>query len=138
MLLPQDLMRLQTEQRKVLRMMLQISTKVVDGAGSAEEESEPESVDVDLLADDTIQESDEKEEEEEEVLLEDWVLWVKRATHIQKAQVTDWVREQRKRYWDLAGRLARCSDSRWSHVIIDWIPQAGGRNIGAPTKTLER
>ena len=72
-------------------------------------------------------------------MLEDWVSWVQRATHIaeaelEKAHVTDWVREQRKRYWEFAGRLARCSDDRWSHAVLNWIPHNGFRNVGAPRK----
>ena len=72
-------------------------------------------------------------------LLEDWVSWIKRATHIadeelQKANVTDWVREQRSRYWDFAGRIASCKDSRRSHAILNWIPEGGFRNVGSPRK----
>ena len=76
---------------------------------------------------------------EQKPLLEDWVSWIKRATHIaeeelQKANVTDWVREQRSRYWDFAGRIASCKDSRWSHAILNWIPEGGFRNVGSPRK----
>ena len=79
------------------------------------------------------------EEEEELSLLEDWVAWVRRATHIaeaelEKAHVTDWIKEQRQRYWDFAGRVARCTDGRWSHAVLNWIPSNGVRNVGAPRK----
>ena len=103
-----DLRRLQAEQRKMLRMMLNIPRKVGEGVGSTDDEGEEE---------------EEEEEEEQEIeaedvdndgdtLLEDWVSWVRRATRIaeaelEKAHVTDWVREQRGKYWDLAGRVAR-------------------------------
>ena len=66
---------------------------------------------------------DDDVEGEPELILEDWVSWIRRTTkfaeeQLSKAKITDWVTEQRKRYWDFAGRVARCSDSRWSHVIL--------------------
>ena len=76
---------------------------------------------------------------EEELVLEDWVEWIRRSTavaeqQLEKARITDWVTEQRKRYWDFAGRVARHSDSRWSHVILDWVPHEGFRRVGSPEK----
>ena len=122
------LRKMQAEQRKMLRMMLNISRKVVEGEAPAEDDDEEE--EFEMEADDT--------DGEEQVWLEDWVSWVQRATHIaevelEKAHVIDWVREQRGRYWDFAGRVARCSDDRWSHVVLHWIPD-GARHVGAPCK----
>ncbi len=128
----EDLKRLQTEQRKVLRMMLQISRRQVTDECSAEDS------DSDC---DENEECVEAEETEDEggLLLEDWVSWVRRATRVaeaelEKANLTDWVREQRKRYWDFAGRVARCFDGRWSHEVLDWVPENGARRWGAPCK----
>ena len=113
-------------------MMLQIPRRVLQDECSAEDSSDSEfGVDADA--------KELEEEGEENGLLEDWVTWVKRATRIaeaelEKASVTDWVQEQRKRYWDFAGRLARYSDNRWSHAVLNWIPRDGSRNVGAPRK----
>ena len=82
-------------------MMLQIPRRILKDECSTEDSSESGG------------ESDVREpekEEDEHGLLEDWVTWVRRATHIaeaelEKAHVTDWVREQRKRYWDLQTEL---------------------------------
>ena len=105
-LLKEDLRRMQSEQRKMLRMMVGINRKVVHSSNSdcgsdatTAEESEGE-------------DEEEEEEAEEGTLLEDWVSWVQRATHIAeeqlaKASITDWVREQRRRHWDFAGSIAR-------------------------------
>ena len=65
--------------------------------------------------------------------------WIRRTTEfaeeqLSKAKVTDWVTEQRKRYWEFAGRVARCSDDRWSHVILHWVPGKGFRRVGSPEK----
>ena len=96
------------EQRKMLRMMLQIPRRAGTEESSAEDASDSEEGTV---------EAEEEEEEVEEGLLEDWIAWVQRTTRIaeaelKKAHVTDWVSEQRKRYWDFAGRIARSSDER--------------------------
>ena len=88
-------------------MMLQIPRRILKDECSTEDSSESGG------------ESDVREPEEEEDehgLLEDWVTWVWRATwvrmatriaeaELEKAQVTDWAREQRKRYWDLQTEL---------------------------------
>ena len=125
-----DLKRLQSEQRKMLRMMLQTQRKFIERKCSTEDSSSSECDEPDSEAD---------ELDDDEPMLEDWVTWIRRATHfaeaeLKKASVTDWVHEQRGRYWDLAGRVARCSDGRWSHEILNWIPEHGARNWGAPKK----
>ena len=71
-------------------------------------------------------------------MLEDWVSWIKRTTdyaeqQLAKAQITDWVTEQRKRYWQFAGKMARHSDNRWSNLVLTRTPQ-GYRRVGTPCK----
>ena len=47
--------------------------------------------------------------------------------------LTDWVETQRRRKWQFAGKLARLTDNRWSHLILDWKPNFGhGRSQGHP------
>eukprot|EP00973_Karenia_brevis_P002922 398683-Karenia_brevis.AAC.1 len=54
---------------------------------------------------------------EDEVFEESWHEWICRATHVSEAaaakfNVTDWVREQRIRKFNLAGHTARRHDGR--------------------------
>lgn len=73
---------------------------------------------------------------------EDWVTYVRRATHHREALATahaaqDWVDLQRKRKWKLAGQTARQSDDRWSKRLLTWQPwfrSAPRRNVGHPRK----
>ena len=64
--------------------------------------------------DDSQSEGEDSEDEQDtgetncELVLEVWVSWIKRTTdyaeqQLARAQITDWVAEQRKRYWQLAG-----------------------------------
>ena len=46
-----------------------------------------------------------------------------------KAEVTDWVTEQRKRKWQCA---ARGKNKRWTTQMLDWIPKRGERAVGGP------
>jgi len=55
------------------------------------------------------------------------------SSSLTKTHITDWVTEQRKRYWQLAGRMARHSDGRWSNAVLIWKPQ-GWRHAGSPCK----
>eukprot|EP00973_Karenia_brevis_P036711 5058766-Karenia_brevis.AAC.1 len=69
---------------------------------------------------------------------ESFVDWISRATHMAedvaaKLHVTDWVSEQRKRKWQLAGHTARRNDGRWSTQMVFWQPH-GIRNVGHPVK----
>ena len=73
---------------------------------------------------------------EDEELLEPFVDWLRRATHIseelaKKEGVQDWTAGQRARKWRLAGHTARRSDGRWSSKLLFWTP-AGSRNRGRP------
>ena len=104
-----------------------------------ESNSEDSEIEGDEPEDDDYDHDDEDVEGEPNLVLEDWVSWIKRTTEfaeeqLAKAKITDWVTEQRKRYWEFAGRLARCSDSRRSHLILHWIPKKGFRRVGSPEK----
>ena len=77
---------------------------------------------------DASEDEDGTEETEQGLVLEDWVSWICRATdfaeeQLAKARITDWVTEQRKRYWQFAGNMARISDDRWSSLVLSWSPQ---------------
>ena len=71
--------------------------------------------------------------------LEPWAEFVKRVTHNMEAMMTryhleDWIVNHRRRKWRFAGRVARCTDSRWSNRLLTWIPfLAAGRGIGHPS-----
>ena len=70
---------------------------------------------------------------------ETWVEFIQRTTRIaesqlQKANVRDWVEEQRRRKWEWAGHTARRSDGRWATRILEWKPTTGTRRVGRPTK----
>ena len=71
-------------------------------------------------------------------MLEPWVEWIKRTTGIaekeaRKVGVADWVGEQRKRKWELAGHMSRRDDGRWSTATLEWEPK-GKRKVGRPEK----
>ena len=69
---------------------------------------------------------------------EDWVQYLRRAKRkIEELTTTfginDWVEMQRRRKWQFAGKLARSTDSRWSHLLLEWKPNLGhGRSAGHP------
>ena len=45
----------------------------------------------------------------------------------------DWVKAYRRRKYRFAGKVARQTDARWSHVIVHWTPNGGnGRDRGKP------
>ena len=69
---------------------------------------------------------------------EDWVEFMHRATRTIENLSTQlgmkcWVETQKRRKWQFAGRLVRCKDDRWSHVLVNWKPHDGfGRFQGHP------
>ena len=80
----------------------------------------------------------ELEKKEEET----WVEWITRATHIsttamRRANVADWVDEQRKRKWRWAGHVARRDDGRWTVRVMNWEPVSGKRSVGRPETRWE-
>jgi len=70
--------------------------------------------------------------------LEDWVTYLRRSAAViteisERYQMADWVTTHRRRKWRLAGKLARETDNRWSHIILQWRPHHGhGRSPGRP------
>ena len=76
---------------------------------------------------------------DEAQLVEPWVDYVKRSTHIaemwrNRANVSDWIVAQRRRKWAWAGHCARRDDDRWSHMILLYTP-ASQRLPGRPCRT---
>ena len=69
---------------------------------------------------------------------EEWVSYMQRATRkIERLTLElgmkDWVEIHRRRKWQFAGKLARQTDSRWSHLLLDWKLNLGhGRSRGHP------
>ena len=60
-------------------------------------------------------------------LEEDWVDFVKRATHsseqyAERHGAKDWVLLYKAKKWNFAGKTARQHDGRWSHKLLDWTP----------------
>ena len=67
---------------------------------------------------------------------EDWLEHRIRATHLcetlaSKQGLKDWGQSQRAVKWKFAGRVARCSDGRWSRRLLEWSP-IGQRRVGRP------
>ena len=62
--------------------------------------------------------------------------WVRTATRKAEAlmsqhNVEDWVKKQRGRQWEWAGKVASRTDNRWSHEVIGWEPP-DARKRGRP------
>ncbi len=75
----------------------------------------------------------------EEELLEPWEVWIQRSTAIAESLaeghgVSDWVAEQRRRQWRLAGHTARRTDGRWSTKLLQDCTMWGQRRQGRPLK----
>jgi hypothetical protein len=79
---------------------------------------------------------------------EEWIHYMKRSAQkidelSEHHGMHGWINTHRRRKWQLAGRLARASDERWSKLVLEWRPNAGhGRCRGRPatrwTDELER
>ena len=66
--------------------------------------------------------------------------WIKRTTglvekELKKANIEDWVKQQRRSYWRWAGHVTCMTDNRWTVRILSWVPQGGSRRAGRPSKT---
>eukprot|EP00973_Karenia_brevis_P059694 8309832-Karenia_brevis.AAC.1 len=118
---------LRVAQRKMLRSIVQVQRRPVERV-------------TDEADDDSNSEEDQEAGEEQDVCnelqYESWQDWICRATHISlevanKFRITDWVREQRARRWNLAGHTSRREDGRWSTKLLTWGPQ-GCRAVGHP------
>ena len=78
---------------------------------------------------------------EESASPESWIDYIVQAAHFiesecEKAGMTAWLHEQRRRKWRWAGHAARFEDRRWTKLALDWIPD-GRRRQGRPTKRWE-
>ena len=68
--------------------------------------------------------------------VEDFVEWIQRTTReaeelMARYSINDWVTQQRDRVWQWAGKVARSTDGRWSHKILNYEP-LGSRLNGRP------
>ena len=74
----------------------------------------------------------------DEAELEPWPEFLIRVTDDIETRMTsfcleDWVLVHRRRKWRLAGKIARCSDMRWSKRLLTWRPWfPAGRGVGRP------
>ena len=122
--------RLQTTQRKMLRMIIQIPRRMIQEPDSEESESTSHQS--------NMQRPDEFSEES----LEPWHEWIQRSTHeaeqrMQKLQMKDWVHIQRQRKWRWAGKIATKAQDSWILRALTWDPSPHmgvlkSRNVGRP------
>jgi len=73
---------------------------------------------------------------------EEWADYLKRAARtIEKYDdaygLETWSHTFKRRKWNFAGRLARANDQRWSHLILDWVPDGANRSVGRPLTRWE-
>ena len=87
---------------------------------------------------DTVSDASTCDEDSKEQELEEWIAWMKRSTQTvettcRKIGMEDWVTQQQKRKWRLAGHTARRDDERWSTKVLNWTP-VGKRDRRRPNK----
>ena len=114
---------LRSMQRKMLRIIVNVRRTTVSSGDSTSSSTDDE---------------DEDCEEDDESHLEPWLLWMSRATSLseemaQKHGICDWVEDQRRRKWRLAGHMARRNDGRWATKLLVWFPTFGFRSRGRPS-----
>ena len=73
--------------------------------------------------------------------MEPWSKWLQRAARnienkLQGIRSEDGVVRARRRKWRFAGKVARCTDGRWSKRLLIWKPR-GFRNRGGPCTRWE-
>eukprot|EP00973_Karenia_brevis_P054636 7593975-Karenia_brevis.AAC.1 len=117
--------KLRTAQRKMLRKMVRVAP--ISGADVADTSSSGSC--------DTSSGDESHGHQRGETIAE----YMQRATSIaenvaQKSGVSDWVTEQRMRYFGLAGHMARRTDGRWAKKAMLWQPINGSRLQGHPLK----
>ena len=93
-------------------------------------------------SDEEILELEEDVLEEPKNDTESWVEWIRKVTRyteeqLDKANITDWVTNQRKRLWTWAGHVARREESRWTTKALNWMPRQGRRRVGRPCQRWE-
>jgi hypothetical protein len=124
-------MELRTAQRRMLRQIVRVGRRIVADEASTSDRSEEKRAG----ADDHDEACGSDDDEE----LESYVDWIVRATAAAErkandAKVSDWVRTQRRRKWELAGHIVRRTDGRWSRKSILWEPCGGLRKVGRPAR----
>ena len=149
--------KLKVAQRRMLRKMLGSGRRAKpEGAGEQHEETEPEGADAgqgvgsksssdnDVSSeDDDDSQGAEEADDEDKKDKESWVEWMRRTARVaclamEKANVPDWVEEQRRRKWRWAGHIMRRDDMRWSWRFALWEPfTRGSRNVGRPARRWE-
>ena len=77
-------------------------------------------------------------EESNVVVLEEWPEYLKRSTRIieqfeETFKLVSWSLQAKARKWRFAGGLVRCSDSRWSKLVLDCVSAYGSRSVGRPS-----
>ena len=121
--------RLQTAQRRMLRMMLG------KGRSKTRRDTGVSSNSGDSNSDNTDNTSD------AEIVTESWECWIQRVTGEAKVKmaelsIKEWTHQQRIRKWRWAGHVARRTDARWGIQVLDWDP-VGVRKPGRPCMRWE-
>eukprot|EP00973_Karenia_brevis_P036586 5043515-Karenia_brevis.AAC.1 len=114
--------KLRNTQRRMLRCIVKVGRRSVKYQSEAGQE---ETLQIGRNSEDSSDESDANtantNTSSSEAELEDYVTWIRRATHIAenataKAGIEDWVVLQRRWKWRWAGHVARRPDNRWSNL----------------------
>eukprot|EP00973_Karenia_brevis_P085151 11818440-Karenia_brevis.AAC.1 len=124
---------IRTCQRRMLRKIVQVGRRLVDDTSLSSESSSSCTGSTNASLSSELTSGDTENEQE----LEPWIVWLRRATGIseslaQQYGVCDWVEEQKRRKWRLAGHTARRDDARWSWKLLSWLPAEGKRSLGRP------
>eukprot|EP00973_Karenia_brevis_P023276 3205690-Karenia_brevis.AAC.1 len=133
--------KLRSVQRRMLRCMVRVGRRTI---AYSNEHGELSKVDVGECSEDSTEETDSNCDtstsgQDVEHELENYVDWIRRATHIaenamSKAKVEDWVSKQRRLKWSWAGHIARRQDHRWSSEVLTWTVTGGYRMPGHPVR----
>jgi hypothetical protein len=123
--------KLRTAQRTMLRKIINTKRKLItdtDGSFSSTCSSAGSHVNEDA-----------DEDADDGAKLEPWVEWIKRATRLAEVRadlggIPDWVTEQTRRKYRLAGHVSRRNDGRWSAKVLCWSPEGGTRKRGRPER----
>jgi hypothetical protein len=129
--------RIRVTQRRMIRWMVGVGRQRSHGAPTCKTDAEAVSEDGSSSNSSMTEPSDNEEADMEETYVE----WIKRATgisetHLKKAGLEDWVSQQRRRKFRLAGHIVRRTDGRWSTRMVDWEPN-GYRTVGRPRRRWE-
>ena len=127
-----DRSRLQTTQRKMLRWIVGISRWKSSSVAQSETSNSSDKHS-------SSSGSSDSETEGPTPWEENFVDWIQRATglatwELRKANLEDWVTQQRRIYWRWAGHTCRRIDDRWAVKALRWTPTHGSRAVGHPKK----